>query len=132
MSGYDKMINDLLNDLLGVRDPFSAFLHRGIDPNIFAGRTGNFSTTVNEDYAKERQRQHEEAMKRFIDAIKASQQPANPQCWGILGIPQTNDRAVIISAFRKKAKATHPDTGGSAEEFHKLTKAKNEALRMIA
>lgn len=49
--------------------------------------------------------------------------------WEILDISPSQDRAVIIKAFRAKAKICHPDCGGKAEEFQKLNAAKTEALK---
>lgn len=47
----------------------------------------------------------------------------------ILGLPsELSTRAEVTKAFRKKAKAYHPDNGGSPEDFQHLVDAKDRAL----
>lgn len=41
----------------------------------------------------------------------------------ILGVERTADKATIRRAYRKRAKAAHPDGGGDKEKFGALTKA---------
>jgi curved DNA-binding protein CbpA len=40
-----------------------------------------------------------------------------------LGVSKTASKADVKRAFRKKAKSAHPDAGGTAEDFAKLSKA---------
>ena len=49
----------------------------------------------------------------------------------LLGLPEDYSRADIISAFRKKAKAAHPDLGGTAEMSRKLVEARDRLLAAI-
>ncbi len=39
----------------------------------------------------------------------------------LLGVPRDADGAAIKSAYRSKAKSSHPDTGGDVDAFAKLT-----------
>lgn len=48
--------------------------------------------------------------------------------FAVLGIPATADQATIRTAWRRKALATHPDRGGSAEAF-RVAKAAYDAVR---
>lgn len=48
-----------------------------------------------------------------------------------LGIPPSATQAEITAAYRRKAKATHPDHGGSAKEFQRV-EAAGRVLRDIA
>ncbi len=41
----------------------------------------------------------------------------------VLGVPDDATIEQIRKAYRKKARATHPDHGGSAENFHEVTEA---------
>lgn len=41
--------------------------------------------------------------------------------YDILGVPRDADSAAIKVAYRRQAKATHPDAGGDVETFGKLT-----------
>lgn len=54
-------------------------------------------------------------------------------CWQVLGINPSHPitRDTIEDAFRTKAKICHPDRGGSAEAFHELNEAREEALRFL-
>jgi hypothetical protein len=55
--------------------------------------------------------------------------PPKPKShWEILGINKTNDKALILRAFRKLAMKYHPDHGGKQEDFVKLKKAYHAAL----
>lgn len=40
-----------------------------------------------------------------------------------LGLPRDADAADVKSAFRRRARETHPDTGGEAEDFNKVQRA---------
>ena len=52
-----------------------------------------------------------------------------------LGVEKTADKAEIRRAYRRAAKKAHPDTGGSPEEFERVTKAvtvlSDERLRKV-
>lgn len=43
--------------------------------------------------------------------------------YDILGVPKDADQKTIRSAFRRKAKVAHPDTGGSPEAFAQISRA---------
>jgi curved DNA-binding protein CbpA len=45
------------------------------------------------------------------------------ELYDVLGVPPDADEKAIRSGFRKAAKRSHPDAGGSPEEFAKLTRA---------
>lgn len=46
-----------------------------------------------------------------------------PDLYETLGVDRTADKATIRRAYRRKAKAAHPDGGGSQDKFGALTKA---------
>ncbi|MDR3441142.1 J domain-containing protein [Telmatospirillum sp.] len=48
---------------------------------------------------------------------------SGPDLYQILGVSRFASTAAIKAAFREKAKTTHPDAGGDAEEFRLLTLA---------
>jgi len=52
-------------------------------------------------------------------------------CWDILGIDPTDDSDQIRSAYRIKAKETHPDHGGSTEQFVLVQQALSDADRIL-
>lgn len=48
--------------------------------------------------------------------------------WKELGLPEGSPAAEVNAAFRRRAKATHPDAGGSAEAFARTTEARDRCL----
>jgi hypothetical protein len=48
-----------------------------------------------------------------------------------LGIPINATEADVIAAFKQLAKIHHPDTGGTAEGFRKLSQARDRALATL-
>jgi hypothetical protein len=49
----------------------------------------------------------------------------------LLGVPGDYTKADVLSAFRRKAKAAHPDAGGTAEMFRKLVEARDRLLAAL-
>jgi hypothetical protein len=58
----------------------------------------------------------------------ALEERTGPSCWEILEISQDATEQQILDAYRRKARATHPDSGGSSEAFVQVTQAKDIAL----
>src|SRR5262249_41901733 len=52
----------------------------------------------------------------------------------LLSLPMkgTLQPSEINSAFRRLAKAAHPDAGGSNEEYHRITEARDALLKLFA
>lgn len=69
-------------------------------------------------------------MERAFDGFIALPQPK--RWWEILGIATNASRDQIERAYREKAKAAHPDAGGSTAAMAELNEAKQEALREYA
>lgn len=46
----------------------------------------------------------------------------------VLGIPNNATREQIDTAYREKVRIAHPDKGGTAEEFTRIMKAREQAL----
>lgn len=63
-----------------------------------------------------------EMMDRAFTGFEAL--PAPEQWWEVLGVPRTADRTVINEAYRIKARAAHPDTGGSDAAMARLNAAR--------
>ncbi|MBO6901408.1 MAG: J domain-containing protein [Rhizobiaceae bacterium] len=75
-------------------------------------------------------------MERAFSAFEALPPPGEPRKrhWReVLGLQSTGymEREVVESQYRAMVKKAHPDTGGSAEAFHELQNARDEALREI-
>jgi hypothetical protein len=70
----------------------------------------------------------------------ALNEKTGPSCWEVLGIqpfapnsqwtPKVQEN-VIMDAYRRKARETHPDHGGSSTEFSAVVAAKDTALQLI-
>lgn len=58
----------------------------------------------------------------------ALNEKTEPTCFEILGISADATEQQILDAYRRKARETHPDTGGSAESFSAVVRAKDIAL----
>jgi hypothetical protein len=59
----------------------------------------------------------------------ALNEKTEPTCWEILDIAPHSPEQQIMDAYRRKARETHPDKGGTAEEFARAVRAKDIALR---
>lgn len=46
----------------------------------------------------------------------------------LLGVPQNASTATIEAAFRARIRTAHPDAGGTAQETHRLTAARDLLL----
>lgn len=54
------------------------------------------------------------------------------QWWEVLGVVQTAGKDAVERAFREKAKAAHPDAGGSTEAMAELNRARQDALQVVS
>lgn len=65
----------------------------------------------------------------------ALEEKTQASCWEILGIPQSMNGSIneniVMDAYRRKARETHPDTGGTAEAFAEVVRAKDVALQLL-
>lgn len=68
-------------------------------------------------------------MERAFEGFAALAAPEAFDPWAILGLQRGASRDDIEAKFRDLAKRHHPDMGGAAEEFVKIKRAREEALR---
>jgi hypothetical protein len=72
-------------------------------------------------------------VKATMQGFKALPPPAGAKArrpWTeVLGLPSSATKEQIEARFRDKAKAAHPDAGGSTEAMTELNRAKQEALQ---
>ena len=55
----------------------------------------------------------------------------NTNWWEILGVKRDSNKEEIINGYKSMARIHHPDTGGSAEQFRKVRKAYEEAIKKL-
>lgn len=53
------------------------------------------------------------------------------EAMALLGVLADFTKADVLAAFRRKAKETHPDAGGTAEMFRALVEARDRLLAAI-
>lgn len=58
----------------------------------------------------------------------ALEERTGPSCFEILDIGSDATEQQILEAYRRKARETHPDAGGSSEAFNQVAQAKDIAL----
>lgn len=80
-------------------------------------------------YTRAKNGRTESSRDRRRDSYTGYKNPSVDEAFKILGILKTKNMGAIRSAFRKKAKTEHPDTGGSTERFIRLQAAFNMAER---
>jgi hypothetical protein len=66
-------------------------------------------------------------LERAFIGFTALPPPRSP--WEVLGVPPNASREAVEAAFRSKAKAAHPDAGGSTAAMAELNAARDAALR---
>lgn len=71
-----------------------------------------------------------ELMERAFSGFEAL--PAPEQWWQVLGVGERAAPAEIDAAYRAKAKAAHPDTGGSEAAMARLNAARDQARLVSA
>ena len=70
-------------------------------------------------------------MERAFAAFEALPPPGAPvqaSCWDILGLEPGADATTIKAAWRKRMKTSHPDQGGTREEFEQVQRAYEQAM----
>ncbi|CAN5227383.1 hypothetical protein BH09MYX1_BH09MYX1_49750 [soil metagenome] len=65
-------------------------------------------------------------------APRADGVPSPDSIWGILGITRDATMDDLKAAYRKRARETHPDHGGSAEAFQRVLRAHREAKARLS
>ena len=71
-------------------------------------------------------------LERAFTGFAALPASTGPDPWETLGITRAATEADILSAFRRKAQAAHPDQpGGSTEAFLLISQAKDIALATL-
>lgn len=58
--------------------------------------------------------------------------PSPEQWWQVLGVPAQASIAEITAAYRAKARASHPDAGGSTAAMARVNAARDQAMRQVA
>jgi hypothetical protein len=78
---------------------------------------------------EERQRRRAEALRRWLDGGHQSAILAEDAL--TLGVTPSATETEVIAAFRRLVKVHHPDTGGTAEGFRRISQARDRALATL-
>lgn len=77
------------------------------------------------------------SLEQAFAGYAALEQQTQASCWEVLGIPPVTasqngtGQNAIMDAYRRKARETHPDAGGTSEAFAEVVRAKDTALQLI-
>lgn len=65
-------------------------------------------------------------------ALPAAGETSGETWWSVLGVNRTDSADLIRAAYRAKAKASHPDLGGTTEDFQRIQQAWEQADKELA
>lgn len=68
---------------------------------------------------------------RAFTGFAALPERTGPSCWDVLGLTTDATEDQVLSRYRSLAPGSHPDTGGSADDFRALCEAKDLAISTI-
>lgn len=88
--------------------------------------TGGFGAGPREQWERAGRRARQGAggqRTRQRQRVRPRPGPSREQAYRTLGLSPDADDAEIKSAYREKVKETHPDRGGSEEQFRRVTRA---------
>lgn len=71
-------------------------------------------------------------MERAFTGFEALPAPSADHWWMVLGVDPTATSGAITRAYREKARAAHPDQGGSTAEMARLNAARDQGMRARA
>lgn len=88
-----------------------------------------FYNTYERKYAEENQspRQTQTHIPKQVSTPKSS----FPECFTILGFDKIPTEQELKKRFRELAKENHPDRGGDPVKFEEISKAHNDAMKLI-
>jgi DnaJ-class molecular chaperone len=88
-----------------------------------------FYNTYERKYTEENQspRQTQTHIPRQVSTPKSS----FPECFTILGFDKIPTEQELKKRFRELAKENHPDRGGDPVKFEEISKAHNDAMKLI-
>jgi len=139
-SFYDQQLNEYKRMIIAQQEQINQLSNMNIKQNIKSRQTSNmFFNEIPEQQQINQQNQQKQfnSYPRLnsqyntinTNLIENNRPKLNP--YNILGIDKNFDEVTLKKAYLRKAMKTHPDRGGTAEEFQKVSIAYTILLKKI-
>jgi len=138
-SFYDQQLNEYKRMIIAQQEQINQLSNMNIKQNIKGRQTSNmfFNEIPNQGNNQQNQQNQQNPYPRLgsqfntmnTNLIENNRPKLNP--YNILGIDKNFDEVSLKKAYLKKAMKTHPDRGGSSEEFQKVSIAYTLLLKKL-
>ena len=139
-SFYDQQLNEYKRMIIAQQEQINQLSHMNIKQNIKSRQTSNMFFNEIPDQQQINQQNQQKQFNSYprlnsqyntinTNLIENNKPKLNP--YNILGIDKNFDEVSLKKAYLRKALKTHPDRGGTAEEFQKVSIAYTILLKKI-
>ena len=135
---YDQELNEYKRMIIAQQEQINQLSNMNIKQNIKSRQTSNmFFNEIPDQLNQQNQQKQFNSYPRLnsqfntinTNLIENNRPKLNP--YNILGIDKNFDEVTLKKAYLRKAMKTHPDRGGSSEEFQKVSIAYTILLKKI-
>ena len=139
-SFYDQQLNEYKRMIIAQQEQINQLSNMNIKQNIKSRQTSNMFFNEIPDQQQINQQNQQKQFNSYprlnsqyntinTNLIENNRPKLNP--YNILGIDKNFDEVSLKKAYLRKAMKTHPDRGGTAEEFQKVSIAYTILLKKI-
>ncbi len=139
-SFYDQQLNEYKRMIIAQQEQINQLSNMNIKQNIKSRQTSNMFFNEIPDQQQINQQNQQKQFNSYprlnsqyntinTNLIENNKPKLNP--YNILGIDKNFDEVTLKKAYLRKAMKTHPDRGGTAEEFQKVSIAYTILLKKI-